>query len=244
MSELIVIAIIIVVFLTWQHFVRLKKSNLSYRRDRSGEKSTVKQHDEGSYIVIERVGGIERHLKFAPNKEAKIDFKEPKDILCPYCKYRFPKMPARSLKCPKCKEYIYRVKDYENEIYQLLTVKEYKKKAKIEADKQWMEYSAQIKQYSKTGDYKGLSYTYWMMALHLYEEGKDFIPLLQQSFRFELLEYQQVGCKYVIEHYDGKKGKTYSIEEALNNKCLPCKTMKDVDWHDIGYFEPVISRNK
>ena len=180
-------------------------------------------------------------MKFAPNEKVKIDFKEPEDILCPYCKYRFPKMPARSRKCPECKEYIHRVKDYENEIYQLLTVREYEKKAKIEADKRWMEYNKQIEEYSKTGNYKGLSHTYWLMALQLYEEEKDFIPLLQQHFRFELLEYQKLGCKHVrIIKYNGKKGKTYSIEEVLENNYLPCPTSKNVDWYDIGYFEPII----
>jgi len=61
------------------------------------------------------------------------------------------------------------------------------------------------------------------MASELYEEGKDFIPLLQQHFRFELLEYQKQGCRRVrIINFDGKKGKTYSIKEALENKYLPC----------------------
>jgi hypothetical protein len=242
MGEFIIVAIVIIGILTWQFFTRFKKTKLNHKLDWSSmEQNEVKYHNDGTYTVIEHVNGLERHLKFAPNEKVKINFKEPKDILCPYCKYRFPKMPARSRKCPECKEYIHRVKDYVNEIYKLLTVKEYEKNAKIESDKRWIEHNKQIEEYSKVGNYKGLSHTYFLMALQLYEEGKDFISLLQQHFRFDLLEYQKLGCKQVrIISFDGKRGKTYSIEEVLENKYLPCKTLKNVDWHDIGYFEPII----
>lgn len=240
MGEFIIIAIIVIVFFTWQLFIR-KKNKMNRRWDRSMGKNVVNYHKDGTYTIIKHVDGLEYHMKFAPNEKAKIDFKEPKDILCPYCKYRFPTMPARSRKCPECKEYIYRVKNYENEIYQLLTVEQYEKKAKIEADKNWMKYNNQIEEYSKAGNYEGLSHTYYLMAFHLYKEEKDFIPLLQQYFRLELLKYQKLGIQRVrIINFDGKKGKSYSIEEALRNKCLPCATSKNVDWHDVGYFEAVL----
>ena len=190
MGEFIVVAIIFL--FAWQIFKKLKKSKLTYGSNGSEEKN-IRYHSDGTYTVIKNVNGLETQMTFAPNEKVKINFKEPDDILCPYCKYRFPKMPAKSRKCPECKEYIHRVKDYENEVYKLLTVKEYGKKAKIEADKRWMEYSKKIEDYSKSGDYKGLSHTYYLMALHLYKEEKDFIPLLQQHFRFELLGYQSLG---------------------------------------------------
>jgi len=222
MSEFIIVIIIVIGFFTWRFFARLKSK-------------------DGTYTVVEHRNGFKYHMTFARNESVKINFKDLEDILCPYCKYRFPKMLARSRKCPECKEYIYKVKDYEKGVYQLLTVKEHEKETKLEADERWMEYSRQIKDQSKAGDYRGLSHTYFLMALQQYNEEKDFIPLLQQHFRFELLEYQRIGCKRVRMIYaDGKQGRTYSIEEALNNKLLPYKKSGNIDWHDMGYFEPIL----
>jgi protein-disulfide isomerase len=88
MGEFIIVAGIVIIFLTWRFFVRLKKSKVNY-------------HKNGAYTVIKHVHGHEYHMTFAPGERVKIDFKEPKDILCPYCKYRLPKMPARRRQDPR-----------------------------------------------------------------------------------------------------------------------------------------------
>ena len=61
-------------------------------------------------------------LKYTPGPPREpIKFESPKDALCPYCNYRFAEMPKRSQKCPECKKYIYRIKDYDLKQYRLIT---------------------------------------------------------------------------------------------------------------------------
>lgn len=172
-------------------------------------------------------------LKYTPGPEYEpIKFDVPKEILCPYCNYRLEEFPKRSKKCPQCKEYIYRTKDYENKIYRLMTVKEYEKKQRALADEQWADLNEQVAELSKSRDWDGLSYTYFQMALQLWNEEKDFFNILQESARWKLRHFQDAGISRVRILDSGsdscpscrkQKEKVYSIEEALSTMPLPCK---------------------
>ena len=170
-------------------------------------------------------------LKYKPGPPREpINFEIPKDILCPYCNYRFAEMPQRSQKCPECKEYIYRIKDYENRVFRLITTKEYEKKTQIEADKQWAELNREVAELSKSRDWGSLSYAYFQMALQLQGEGKDFFHVLQESARWKLHDFKKKDIKRVkISSVGGcpaceeLNGKVYSIEDALKEMPIPCK---------------------
>lgn len=172
-------------------------------------------------------------LKYTPGPEREsVKLEVPKDILCPYCNYRFVEMPKRSCKCPECKEYIHRMKDYDRKIYRLATVKEYEKEARIEADKQWAELNKDVVELSKSRDWDAVSYKYFQMALQLQEEGKDFFHVLQESTRFKLRYFKKDGITRVSISDSGEascpacrnqRGKIYSIEDALKEMPIPCK---------------------
>ena len=72
-------------------------------------------------------------LKYTPGPPREpIKFESPKDVLCPYCNYRFAELPKRSQKCPECKKYIYRIKDYDRKEYQLITEEQNNKLVEIQ----------------------------------------------------------------------------------------------------------------
>ena len=200
----------------------------------------------GSYNAGETsFGSLEMQLVTTPaldqNRE-NISFEIPQNASCPYCSQVFDNFPKRSRKCPKCGEYVYRVRDYKNGVYQLLTVKDYEKKARLTADKEWADLNRRVAEHSKSRDWDSLSYVYFQMALQLREEGKDFFSILQESARFSLRRFQEDGIKRVKISDSGdascpacrkKADKVCSVDVALKEMPLPCKDCT-FDLHNIG----------
>lgn len=95
----------------------------------------------------------------------------------------------------------------------------------------------------KSGNFQELRMLYFEMALFLYEEGRDFFHLLEQSHRMELTKYKQWGfVEKVRMHAAGDtsceacqqlEGTLLSLEEALDQTPLPCKDCT-FDFHGSG----------
>lgn len=133
-------------------------------------------------------------LKYTPGPPREpVKFEAPKDILCPYCNYRFTEMPKRSCKCPECKKYIYRIKDYDRKEYQLITEKQHNKEVEIAAKSNW--------KYSEK---------YARSTLRRYQKSGT------KRVRISLAGDSCSACRE-------QSGKVYLIEDALKDMPIPCK---------------------
>jgi len=129
----------------------------------------------------------------APGYEP-IKFENPKDILCPYCNYRFEEMLKRSRKCPECKKYIYRKKNYENKVYQLITEEQFEK----EREESLKNYSQSIQENEQS------------RLLGIQEVGFKKVKILDSG------ESSCPACRK-------QNGKIFLIEDAVKERLLPCK---------------------
>jgi hypothetical protein len=78
-----------------------------------------------------------------------------------------------------------------------------------------------------------LPFLYFLMAHFLYEEGKEFRHLLEQSRKMELTEYKKDGVVekvFIITAGDASceacqklDGKVFTVDEALDQMPIPCK---------------------
>ncbi len=76
-------------------------------------------------------------------------------------------------------------------------------------------------------------FLYFLMAHYLYEDGRDFFHLLEQSRKMELTAYKRDGIfdkVYVITTRDASceacqklDGKVFTVDEALEHMPIPCK---------------------
>ena len=134
-------------------------------------------------------------LKYTPGPPVEpIKFEAPKDILCPYCNYRFEEMLKRSKKCPACKKYIHRMKDYEHKVYQLITEEQYQKQVEIDAQdnvEDSKEYALSTLELFKDAGVK---------RVRISSEGSASCPACRKQ-----------------------SGKIYTIEDALKEMPIPCK---------------------
>ena len=134
-------------------------------------------------------------LKYTPGPPREpIKFESPKDVLCPYCNYRFAELPKRSQKCPECKKYIYRAKDYENKVYQLITEEQHNKDVEIDAKYHWKD-----------------SEKYARSTLRRYQKGG--------VKQVRISSAGDASCPACRE----QSGKVYLIEDALEKMPIPCK---------------------
>lgn len=134
-------------------------------------------------------------LKYTPGPPYKpVRFETPKDILCPYCNYRFTEMPKRSCKCPECNKYIHRTKDYEHKVYKLITEEQCNKEAQIEAKAQCTEsikYArSTLRRFQKSG----------VKRVRISDAGEASCPACRKQ-----------------------SGKIYLIEDAIKEMLIPCK---------------------
>ena len=133
-------------------------------------------------------------LKYTPGPlREPVKFENPKDSLCPYCNYRFTEMPKRSCKCPECKKYIYRIRDYDIKEYQLITEEQHNKLVEIAAKDNWKDTEkyahSTLRRYQKSG----------VKQVKISAVG-DSCP----------------ACR-------AQNGKVYSMEDALKEMPIPCK---------------------
>ncbi len=78
-----------------------------------------------------------------------------------------------------------------------------------------------------------LKLPYFEMALFLYQEGRGFVHLLEQSHRMELTAYKRDGILHKVfiitagdascEACQKLEGKVFTVDEALEQMPLPCK---------------------
>lgn len=134
-------------------------------------------------------------LKYTPGPSHEpITFEAPKDILCPYCNYRFTEIPKKSCKCPECKKYIYRIKDYELKVYQLITEEQHNKKVEVAAKSDWKDSEkyahSTLRRYQKSG----------VKRVKISSAGEASCPACREQ-----------------------SGKVYLIEDALKEMPIPCK---------------------
>jgi len=135
-------------------------------------------------------------LKYTPAPEYEpIKFENPKDIICPYCNHRFEEMLKRSRKCPECKKYIYRKKNYENKIYELITEEQYEK-----------EVEENNKNYTISNQ----------------EDMRDRLLRYQDS-GCSGVRVSTSGDSRVCPACAKQQGKFYSMKDALKEMPLPCK---------------------
>ena len=135
-------------------------------------------------------------LKYTPAPEYEpIKFENPKDILCPYCNYRFEEMLKRSRKCPECKKYIYRKKNYEKKVYELITEEQHDKDVE-ESNKNF--------------------------TLSNEEDSKERL-LRYQDAGCSGVRISTSGDSRVCPACAKQKGKFYTIENALKEMPVPCK---------------------
>ena len=77
------------------------------------------------------------------------------------------------------------------------------------------------------------AFLYFLMAHYLYEDGRDFFHLLQQSRRMELAHYKQLGFVEKVQIWTGRDasceacrtlhGRVLTLEDALEQMPVPCK---------------------
>lgn len=97
----------------------------------------------------------------------------------------------------------------------------------------WSLLNELLQKEAKSGDLHRLSTLYRKMAWFLDEEGKDFLPLLVESAKWDLMDLEQKGFPkveihtlrdtYVCPACQQLAGKVFSIEDALRQMPIPCK---------------------
>ena len=133
-------------------------------------------------------------LKYTPGLPREpIKFEPPKDVLCPYCNYRFAELPKRSQKCPKCKKYFYRIKDYDLKEYKLITEEQHNKLVEINAKDHWKD-----------------SEKYARSTLRRYQKSEV------NQVKISAIGDSCPACK-------AQNMKVYLIEDALEKMPIPCK---------------------
>jgi hypothetical protein len=85
----------------------------------------------------------------------------------------------------------------------------------------------------KSGDLQELKVLYFEMALFLYQEGREFFHLLEQSRKMQLTEYKKGGWVEKVsiitagdascEACQKLDGKVFTVDEALDQMPIPCK---------------------
>jgi len=97
----------------------------------------------------------------------------------------------------------------------------------------WGLLNQSVQELMRIGDLGALKSRYYEMALFCAEEGRPFVHLLESSHDMELRSLLSIGGRRVSILSAGRgsacpacqrlDGKTYSIEEALKSKPLPCR---------------------
>lgn len=187
---------------------------------------------------------------------------------CPYCGEVLPKRPTRKSKCPFCKKVIY-VRTDPDTREKVITTEEGVREIDARWErKRWLrelssyeiterdfdsEKERLAKQFGKEPSNRDVVWglfnslakrqpsasLYYQMALFLEEEERDFIPVLQQSRKMDLLHWKEMGITKVEIHTAGDKscpscqllqGKVYKIGDALKEMPIPNKECTTC-WH-------------
>jgi hypothetical protein len=96
----------------------------------------------------------------------------------------------------------------------------------------WSLYNRLAHDLAATGD-RAPPFLYFLMAHFLYEDGRDFFPVLQQSGRMELMQQEQYGFVDEVriltagdascEACQKFEGRVLTLHDALAQMPIPCK---------------------
>lgn len=185
-------------------------------------------------------------------------FKRFRKVKCPYCNQALDEAPKRKKKCPHCGEPIHvkrRVKDNKKVF---VTAKEAKKIDLDWNDKKWGDLHKDLDKAANMKAFDQIRIIYHDMASIVAEERGEFQPLLIESARAALRDFQEIEeyvKKVIIENYgpgavnceECKKldGKEMTLEEAIrtmpipNDKCTHELYEGNPGWCKCSY-KPVI----
>lgn len=179
-------------------------------------------------------------------------------VRCPYCKKELEKIPIRKTKCSNCGKFIYvrnsilltekgaqevdfkkRMQENFNDFNKkyLETKEKLTKKwgfVPKEGDIIWGASNALLSDAISANDWSSAGLIYFEQSLFLYNIGKDFFRILQESFKCELRNLQKDDVLEGVEILTGRdascsscqklEGKKFSIEEALEKMPIPNET--------------------
>jgi hypothetical protein len=190
------------------------------------------------------------------------DMPEPIAPVCPYCRQILDKRPKRKTKCPHCDKDIYvrarqhlfpstllteqdarvadhleRAKDYGLEDADFAGLREQLSRRfarePSSGDVLWALFQDTLQRAMKSGDLQQCKMLYLEMALFVYEEGREFFHLLEQSRKMELTAYKRDGFVdrvFIITAGDASceacqelKGTVFTIDDALEQMPIPCR---------------------
>jgi len=186
---------------------------------------------------------------------------------CPYCNSILNSIPKRKTKCKSCGNYFYIRTRLDDKAKVIVTEKEcseidlislvflsgviserefikakrtLKEQFKSDKDIVWRLFNEKIDSASKRNDLGSLSDIYFAMAEFTHKEGKESFHLLQQSAKYRLIDYKNLGVKIVeilatnpCEYCKKMEGKKLSIQEALETMPIPAKECQ-MDLFDTG----------
>lgn len=162
-------------------------------------------------------------------------------LCCPSCHHAFERTPKGRCKCPACRVWLYPKWRFQ-QVQRLMTQENVAAERRRRADQQWSELNRQAVEAMKTNDWSALKQIHLEQALQLWEEGKDFFRVAQESRRAALRSYEQsdvvsgvaiLTCKEEsCESCRALEGKRLTVKQALEEMPIPvanCTT-------DIGEF--------
>lgn len=178
--------------------------------------------------------------------------------ICPYCKKILNQRPKRKMKCPSCGNDIY-VRSKPRVFSTTLLTKDesmavdWFNKLEYQGIEQWdfinkrEELTKKFGKSSnstdiiwglfnqlvlKANDPASLKLIYYEMALFLYQEGRDFFDVLQDSAKMRLVEYKQSGIIKKVKvttvsdscaECQKLKNQIFTIDEALEKMPIPIR---------------------
>ena len=188
------------------------------------------------------------------------DLPEAIGAVCPYCKKILDKRPKRKKKCPHCQNCIYVRTLPDGDGKKVLVTEDGAKRIELDWQKVWWrnQWLRRVKQDGSSdhdldrvrkslterfGEQPTDADVVWAllnetgdnfsMALFLYEEGRDFLQLLQQLRETELMRYNEWGTPTQVEILAGddscdscksQNGRILTVDEALKTMPIPNKS--------------------
>jgi hypothetical protein len=188
------------------------------------------------------------------------DLPEPTAAVCPYCKQILDKRPERKKKCPHCHNYIYVRSKPSGDHHKVLVTENGAKRMDLDWQKVWWtnKWLRRLEQdglsdrhfdrvrerlRERFGQEPSDADVVWAllneagdifsMALFLYEEGRDFLQLLQRLRKMELMSYEGWGRPAQVEILAGgdscesckaQNGRILTVDQALKTMPLPNNT--------------------
>lgn len=132
---------------------------------------------------------------------------------CPYCGIVQDPPPQRKRKCRDCGQtiYIQREGDYRT----LITEQDHDRNLRAARDQHWKQLSQQVQTAMRARDWQALAQAYRSQARILFAEGRDNRQVLEEAFRSDLRQMQEVGIEHVRV--------STSLDERV---CASCRTFE------------------